>query len=500
MPRVVTKPVPTNLVTSHKFCDQQVMKQNEVIKCNVIVLGHDCEQSKNLVDFLFQNNVKDSVASEKLCEQVHKHVISSQQIDLYTIGLKSLNERKFFNLFNQLLENELSNRIDYFVLHERLDEFLLHQTNNIFKLLLKYFDLKFNFVIFRVDEEIFDDKSVVGQFISAKKDQLKNYLDNEAFYGQVEITKDENLCLDTDHLSLLQSTLAQTNPHYYCLKSSLEQVNIDHCWLNMVDLDFGPDFEIDLNECTLFCDCSKKNKFSKQIIEKNNWIFLSDKEERGYYAVTFYKQVRDKTVVVMSHRGTKLNKLTNILYDLEIVLQIEPDVLKKAISYENKVLDELGSKINSVILIHVGFSLGGYLAASCATRDFRRKYVTKYAVTFDAPGILFDSHKQVKNSENIVNYFVMPNLVNTCNYHVGNIYQISANIKQPNENVKICLSTLKSLPTEIMFLSVTHDLDFFMRQTAHYNTLRKVKQWPVAANKIFAQKISHKRSNQVLYE
>lgn len=436
----------------------------------------------------------------KLCQNVFKHEINSETINLFSINLSNLNERNFFDTFNRLLDNELANRIDYLVLYEKLDEFLLHQTNNIYKLLLKYFDLKFNFIIFRIDEEIFHDKNITDQFINAKKDQLKNYLDQEVFYARVELTKENNLCLDLNHLLDVQSKLAQNNPHYFYLKSTIQQVNQDHFWLNKVDLNFGPDFEMDLNECALFCDCSKKNKFSRQIIEKKNWLFLSDKEERGYYVVTFYKQVQGKTIIVMSHRGTKLNKLTNILYDLEIVLQIEPDVLRKAINYENQVLDELDPKINSVLLIHIGFSLGGYLAANCASRDFRRKYVTKYAITFDAPGILFDCEKKAKNSENIVNYFVMPNLVNTCNYHVGKMYQIETNIKQPDENVKICFSALNNLPKEIMLLSLTHDLDFFIRLTSHYNIVRKVKEWPVAVNKIFLQKVSHKRTNTVLYE
>lgn len=434
---------------------------------------------------------------QKNIHNMLKYQVHSNGIIVYSIFVANSNERKFFNFFSNLLDKDLSNRIDHFVLNDNLEDFLSYRQQLTYQIVSEYFDLKFSCIVFNIDKKISNNQNLTNQLIKTKENQLKKFLNNDVVYYLFEKNKIENL--NCKMILDLNSKLGNENPQYYCLKSSIEVVCRKQNWLNKIDLDFKIDFEIDLNECVLFCECTKNTKISKQKIEKKNWNFLSDKEDQGYYAISFYKHALDKTIVVISHRGTRFNKLNNILYDLEIALQIEPYVVKNALKYENQVLEEFDSSKNSVILIHIGFSLGGYLAANCACRDFKRKYVTKYAVTFEAPGVLFKPSNQVKNYENIVNYFIVPNLVNTCNFHIGKIYQFSVDLTLSCENVKICPKKWKSLFRELKLLSKTHNLELIFGLTSCYNNLKRVKEWPIARNKISIQKLIHKRSNKVIY-
>ncbi|CAF0896479.1 unnamed protein product, partial [Brachionus calyciflorus] len=443
--------------------------------CRIVIIGSDFESNDKLIDLVFLNTDDELIEKFQIYPNIYKYNVKydSQIINVYNISFNKLNERKFFDIFSKFLEVELNNRIDNFILYDNLETFLSRIEINLFKLLTKYYLLKFDSVILSTNEHIIHDDQILEQLINAKKDQLSIYQEHNVFYDCVELREDDNLSCDKIRMSRILEKITEKRRHGIYLNSTIDDMYKENDWLNVIDMDFGIDLELELYECALFCDCTKKNKNSIKLIESRNWIYLSEKEERGYFAITFYKKVQDKTVIVISHRGTKLNKLSNLIYDFEIALQIEPDVLKKAINYENKVLDNFELKNNSIILIHIGFSLGGYLAANCATRNLYRTFVTKYAITLDAPGIKFDENRTIKNEQNIINYFVVPNLVNTCNLHAGKIYQMSSNVSPIEEFTRICFKTVLSLPKELLYLSQTHDLEFLVNLTKNYNVLRR---------------------------
>ena len=44
-------------------------------------------------------------------------------------------------------------------------------------------------------------------------------------------------------------------------------------------------------------------------------------------------------------------------------------------------------------MLHVGFSLGGFIAASCATTNIQEN-IEKFAVTLDSPGIILNKMRE----------------------------------------------------------------------------------------------------------
>jgi len=135
-------------------------------------------------------------------------------------------------------------------------------------------------------------------------------------------------------------------------------------------------------------------------------------------------------------------------------------------------------------IIHTGFSLGGYIAAACALNS-ELNFSTK-AITLDSPGFLSNSgwlHDQ--NSRNIVNFVTVPNLVNTCHRHVGEIYQIISDIFNRNLSDVSIIRNIKDLNKELILTIQSHDLDVLLDiLSKNAYEIKEVEKWPEAERNI----------------
>jgi len=153
-------------------------------------------------------------------------------------------------------------------------------------------------------------------------------------------------------------------------------------------------------------------------------------------------------------------------------------------------------------ITHTGFSLGGFIAGACA--GLSGYGVITEAVTFDAPGI-----GNLKVNEKIVeklirNYVTVPNLINTCNAHIGEVRQLiippyeSLSQKEHvefsliisdlenNGNLKTPKISNFGIINEINSTIRTHNLSD-IRRLMESNTnwkYRMIYRWPVAKNVI----------------
>lgn len=173
------------------------------------------------------------------------------------------------------------------------------------------------------------------------------------------------------------------------------------------------------------------------------WIECSTSEDlheqrHGYYGVAYYKidPVTQTAEMVIAHRGTCLSNIDpygNIVADIEIAKQQEPKILREAaFRYVNKLFnhDFYASDLTQTFEIngypitkitHTGFSLGGIIAGASAAMS----NTPMHAVTFDAPGIGSLDIDRTAIADRITNIVTVPNIVNTCNQHVGKIKQLT---------------------------------------------------------------------------
>ncbi len=165
-------------------------------------------------------------------------------------------------------------------------------------------------------------------------------------------------------------------------------------------------------------------------------------------------------------------------------------IMNDAEKYEDAVLNELVIKqkckiTSSTIILHTGFSLGGYLAAASllseGNQKIRKKYGIQeenvYAVTLDAPGF---KNNQVQSfySKRITNYVTRPNLVNTCNKAIGKVIQI---LNYKSDAITTNLDTISDLIKEIKDKTLpSHNLENLVEVLKKRVKTLKVANWPEA--------------------
>lgn len=199
-------------------------------------------------------------------------------------------------------------------------------------------------------------------------------------------------------------------------------------------------------ECALACEMSsyQESRYYKKMssVERariNNherdlfqygWQRLLTSEEcniqaHGYFGVAYCRQNQAGEVEVMiAHRGTCFGvsaaDIGNILADIQIAKGEKPGILEEAAfvyarGLENYFRNTFGDNLH---ITHTGFSLGGFIAgANAALSDSP----DVHAVTFDAPGIGALDFDREARAPHMTHYVLAPNLVNTCNSHVGQV-------------------------------------------------------------------------------
>ncbi len=185
-------------------------------------------------------------------------------------------------------------------------------------------------------------------------------------------------------------------------------------------------------------------------------------ENSGYYGTIYVNE--EKKQVVLAHRGTKLALEDLLKQDSPLRTDIDGILCNKIVPQQEKTfeatkeaVDYVEASQNNLHLSFTGHSLGAWLAEASiyfCYRDLQHRFVK--AVTFDSPGSfktyeVFKSNVVNSSTElnlhnlNIVTYLSYPNIVNSCNGHVGKVYQIDPKYQKPSyiENV---VSKFKSLP------------------------------------------------------
>jgi hypothetical protein len=228
----------------------------------------------------------------------------------------------------------------------------------------------------------------------------------------------------------------------------------------------------------------KKKEFEQHVadenqLKENGWIPLDTSEElnvtgEGYFGVAYYKIWRDQkgdkyAEVVIAHRGTCFDEKGNILADVQIAQQQPPKILNKSREYIAELFKcdlfkststdkefyftRNGEEIPVKKIIHTGFSLGGFIAGACACLSYPSQ---SNAVTFDAPGVAYlQFPDKDKKSRRVINYVTVPNLVNTCNEHYGEVRQVCGFNKPQKANVKFNISDLSDLGFAVSLKNAT---------------------------------------------
>lgn len=156
----------------------------------------------------------------------------------------------------------------------------------------------------------------------------------------------------------------------------------------------------------------------------------------GQRMVTFVTDVkkledgRKVAAAVFAFRGTRLNKTGNLRADLHLLRDLNAEMVvtqratKKIQNHIKRLQEQQGVKWS---FYTTGHSLGGFTAASCAILNTHIRHCT----TFEAPGLTTFYHKLAEQSGDaelwdakITNYVTIPNPINMCQKHLGEVYRV----------------------------------------------------------------------------
>lgn len=180
-----------------------------------------------------------------------------------------------------------------------------------------------------------------------------------------------------------------------------------------------------------------------------NKVYKND--NNGYYGVLY--QNNKTCQLVLAQRGTEfLGLKAELLGNLDIATDIKGVVLNKILPPIFDTYQAVGDAVRIAKQEHqhlsfTGHSLGAWLAELSlyfSYKDF--DYPVSRALTFDSPGSKeffasvqtnIASHLTGFNVRNldIITYLSIPNLVNSCNGHVGTVYSVTPEITQKELNI-----------------------------------------------------------------
>jgi hypothetical protein len=427
----------------------------------------------------------------------------SKNLQIFSLSIKNSNDKEvFYKFFKKITLNEQS-KYAFFILDEIENKqkrgFKLDKILSIFK---EYFSIEIDSVCLICEENYFVENDASNQLLSLKREQFKSKNFEKIFLKICEHNPEiENIFNEyrAESKNRIRNLLIEVfkNSRKISIPDNLENIYRFADWPNKVNFDL----DLEIFECALACDSTKNNPESRDILIRKEWLELEDSEKLdikkyGYVGKcwSYERNDYDELILLFAHRGTQFNKMGNILADLDIASQIKPKILQEALKYEKLILDKIQE---SKKIVHTGFSLGGYIAAECAT--VKTGNFKKYAVAFDSPGIEFES--SLKNysefEDYIESYFLVPNIVNTCHKHVGKMFEIESGINVEKESTSI--NTESKLISEIEHAYNSHDLDLIIRLTRKYVSIRRVKEWPIAKNNTEFDSLAHSSDNKIIY-
>ena len=164
------------------------------------------------------------------------------------------------------------------------------------------------------------------------------------------------------------------------------------------------------------------------------WEIVDIEHDTSKYFGALYYNSKDNHYV-LAHRGT--NSLQAWIEDFKGIYlgQISP---QKQAAYDFVGKAVALAKTQSARLSFTGHSLGGFLAELSVFYCHRSfNFLTVNAVTFESPGseeILTTMQSQITGEKldltqlDIIGYLSFPNLINTCNHHIGTLYQLNPDL------------------------------------------------------------------------
>ena len=178
-------------------------------------------------------------------------------------------------------------------------------------------------------------------------------------------------------------------------------------------------------------------KAGDRLPDNINWEVITTQSDLcGYFGALYYNP-RDHHYV-MAHRGT--NNLASWIEDFQGVYLGKISPQKHAVYnfVKKTVVTILESKDDQAALSFTGHSLGAFLAEVSVFYCHRSlDFARVNAVTFESPGsyeTLASMQSQMSGEEidlnqlDIIGYLSYPNLINTCNHHVGTLYQLDPHL------------------------------------------------------------------------
>jgi|GEM_PF-4462749 len=177
-------------------------------------------------------------------------------------------------------------------------------------------------------------------------------------------------------------------------------------------------------------------KRGEQPLEDKGWeVWDTRSGASGYFGAIYVNNVTQQ--VVVAHRGT--DSLKALIEDVNGVF-LNRQTGQKSAAFELVKEAVEFAKMRQYTLSFTGHSLGGFLAeVSVYYCQWSHAYSGSSAVTFESPGCreslesIQSNHAQTRinlDDLDIESYLSYPNLVNTCNHHVGTLYGLSPKLKK----------------------------------------------------------------------
>jgi hypothetical protein len=148
----------------------------------------------------------------------------------------------------------------------------------------------------------------------------------------------------------------------------------------------------------------------------------------GYRGVAF---LRNGNEIILAHRGLQFEEAGNLAAAYMIVLERDPAfITSKAVEFTTSAIAAFRAKKpnGAFDVIHVGFSLGGFMSAYCGGISSVQFGKQHYSMCFDPPGAkgAIEQYYTTQRNVNVPTltgyisvFFVSPNLVNMSGAHVG---------------------------------------------------------------------------------
>ncbi len=227
-----------------------------------------------------------------------------------------------------------------------------------------------------------------------------------------------------------------------------------------------------------------------------NWnvkaIYRND--ENGYYGVLY--QNTNTCQLVLAHRGTEFSGLKEELFGhKDVSTDINGIVLNKIVKpiYEAYLATENSIKIAKeaqLPLSFTGHSLGAWLAELSAYFSFKHlDYMHTRALTFDSPGSydIFETLKSNIHSHHdnsylehldIITYLSIPNVVNSCNGHIGEVYSVTPKITKIEIQNNLLNSKFLLPILTVLGHSLKSIITEFNATTGIPDDYKKMLDWP----------------------